>query len=160
MTCDGDKLTGISMDCMSRSQMGGRALGRAVRRYVVAAATSPVPTHTGVEMLLTYWLTLSRLSKPSRYRRSMLKMLMLLLLLRSVSSVVQMRRQVSPQPERSFTVFQVGVCVDGEIGGPKKKQKPKKKNTQSHKAAVFSVRIHCQCVRWKKKMKVQETVMY
>lgn len=99
-------LTGISMDCMSRSQMGGRALGRADRRYVVAAATSPVPTHTGVETLLTYWLTLSRFSKPSRYRRSMLKMLLLLLLLlRSVSSVVQMWRQVSAQPGRSFTVF-------------------------------------------------------
>lgn len=94
-TRDGDRLTGISMDCMLRSQIGGRALGRVARRYVVAAATSPVPTHTGVETLLTYWLTLSRLSKPSRYRRSMLKMLPPPppLLLRSFSSVVRMWRQ-------------------------------------------------------------------
>lgn len=122
MTCDGDRLTGISVDCISRSQMGGRALGRVVSRYVVAAATSPVPTHTGVETLLMYWLTLSRLSKPSRYRRSMLEMLLLLLLLlRSVSSVVQMGRQVSAQPGRSFTVFPEGVCIDGGLGGPNQK---------------------------------------
>lgn len=139
MTCDGDGLTGISVDCMLRSQMGGRALGRAVRRYVVAAATSPVPTHTGVETLLTYWLMLFRLSKPSRYRRFMLKML-LLLLLRSVSSVIQMQRWVSAQPGRSFTVFQEGVCVDGGIGGPKQKKK-----RESHKAADFPIRILCQC---------------
>lgn len=89
MTCNGDRLTGISMDCILRSQIGGRALGRVVSRYVVAAATSPVPTHTGVETLLMYWLTLSRLSKPSRYRRSMLEMLLLLLLLlRSVRGVL------------------------------------------------------------------------
>lgn len=128
MTLDCDRLTGISMDCMLRSQMGGRALGRVVRRYVVAAATSPVPTHTGVETLLTYWVKLSRLSKPSRYRRSMSKMLPLLLLVRSVNSVTQMRRRVSAQPGRSFTLFQEGVCVEGGIGGPKKKKRTTKQN--------------------------------
>lgn len=82
------RLTGISMDCRLRSQMGGRAAGRIVRKYVVTA-TTPDPTHTGVEMLLMYWMTVSRLGKPRLHRKSILQMML----------------EECGHPRRTFTVF-------------------------------------------------------